>query len=649
MHGMRHPNVLRLYASFVSEPALWMVMPFVSGGSLSSILATKYHDGMEEELIVTIARDVLVGPGSLHSNGFTHRDLKASNLLVAEDGRILLADFGVCATLEHVEATTAVSESNAQASLDSGASPDVGGTSPLQVQDSSSSVASSPASGGSSQWGRYLSRSTFLWHHPAGAGAGLRCTDLALFTFYKPDQEPCWPDNYFSRKVPFAHHSLTSIVLRTVLGDAPTLASFTEHSPHKFSEQAAQFVSLCLNKDAGNRPLAAALLKHAFIKKARDGRWLAQRLLAVGRGGGGSAKFGSSPQVSFSDASKTVAANAAPGQKAPRTLWSGRGSGTTMRQRGSSSGSEASAQATKAKLVHRLTWTLSTAAPRASIVFEITAWYGKARIGFNYDEYTVRLPKDMGGGLLEIEVSMYLTVMLRGSAKLDGLRLPMPAYTNTEALRAGQASAGGSAAAGAAACASPAGVPALVAVAIDTKLQPEAKVVARPSPTTVLEAGATSHVPLSPCLPGDADGPAIGLDPGAAAPLSSASSASSATPRLAAIHECEACLVPEDALAAPASPFLTAAITAEAAAGGQESRAGEARAEAAAAADAAVEAALARLAVDFQKRERMLLAAVAARSERERELLARLDTLERRERMNSDGVAAHSCAEAGMA
>lgn len=53
-----------------------MVMPFVSGGSLSAILGTKYAEGMEEALITSIARDVLVGLAYLHGNGFSHRDLK---------------------------------------------------------------------------------------------------------------------------------------------------------------------------------------------------------------------------------------------------------------------------------------------------------------------------------------------------------------------------------------------------------------------------------------------------------------------------------------------------------------------------------------------------------------------------------------------
>ena len=38
MHEMRHPNVMPLYCSFVHKEQLWMVMPYVAGGSLFSIM-----------------------------------------------------------------------------------------------------------------------------------------------------------------------------------------------------------------------------------------------------------------------------------------------------------------------------------------------------------------------------------------------------------------------------------------------------------------------------------------------------------------------------------------------------------------------------------------------------------------------------------
>ena len=72
--------------------------------------------------------------------------------------------------------------------------------------------------------------------------------------------------------------------------------------------QAAQFVSLCVCKDADRRPSAAALLKHAFLRQARDKRWLAQRLLGPAR-----AKTGS-PRESSSHARRTMSAKEASAQ-----------------------------------------------------------------------------------------------------------------------------------------------------------------------------------------------------------------------------------------------------------------------------------------------------------------------------------------------
>lgn len=41
MMSLRHPNVLHLLGSFISGETLWLVMPFISGGSLSRVLQTQ--------------------------------------------------------------------------------------------------------------------------------------------------------------------------------------------------------------------------------------------------------------------------------------------------------------------------------------------------------------------------------------------------------------------------------------------------------------------------------------------------------------------------------------------------------------------------------------------------------------------------------
>ena len=41
MKGLRHPNVLPLHCSFVADSALWLVMPYIGGGSVSQLLRSQ--------------------------------------------------------------------------------------------------------------------------------------------------------------------------------------------------------------------------------------------------------------------------------------------------------------------------------------------------------------------------------------------------------------------------------------------------------------------------------------------------------------------------------------------------------------------------------------------------------------------------------
>ncbi|CAL8470958.1 g10500 [Coccomyxa elongata] len=106
MHEMRHPNVMPLYCSFVHKEQLWMVMPYVAGGSLFGIISANYPQGLEEEVVATVALDVLRGLDYMHSHSMIHRDVKAANVLVNTDGRVVLSDFGVTANMLEPRAAT---------------------------------------------------------------------------------------------------------------------------------------------------------------------------------------------------------------------------------------------------------------------------------------------------------------------------------------------------------------------------------------------------------------------------------------------------------------------------------------------------------------------------------------------------------------
>ena len=71
-----HPNVLRAHCSFTTGHHLWVVMPYMAGGSCLHIMKSSYPEGFEEPVIATLLREVLKALVYVHSQGHIHRDVK---------------------------------------------------------------------------------------------------------------------------------------------------------------------------------------------------------------------------------------------------------------------------------------------------------------------------------------------------------------------------------------------------------------------------------------------------------------------------------------------------------------------------------------------------------------------------------------------
>jgi serine/threonine protein kinase len=101
-----HPSVVSYFGSYLNGGDLWIAMEYCGTGSVRDLLdALKYYtngeDGtpLTEVQIAAILAGMLRGLEYLHSNRMIHRDIKAGNVLLTEDGGCKLADFGVSAQL----------------------------------------------------------------------------------------------------------------------------------------------------------------------------------------------------------------------------------------------------------------------------------------------------------------------------------------------------------------------------------------------------------------------------------------------------------------------------------------------------------------------------------------------------------------------
>jgi serine/threonine protein kinase len=89
--ALDHPHIVPIYDAG-EDPQMYLVMPYVSGGSVQQILG---RAPLPQAEVVSYATQVADALGHAHRAGVIHRDVKPANMLIHADGRILLSDFGL--------------------------------------------------------------------------------------------------------------------------------------------------------------------------------------------------------------------------------------------------------------------------------------------------------------------------------------------------------------------------------------------------------------------------------------------------------------------------------------------------------------------------------------------------------------------------
>ncbi|MGH9304500.1 MAG: protein kinase domain-containing protein, partial [Acidimicrobiales bacterium] len=101
--SLDHPHVMRVFDWGEEASGPYLVLEFLAGGSLRSLLDTGVK--LDHSQVALIGFQAATGLAYAHRRGIVHRDIKPGNLLFDDEGHLRIADFGVARALAEAALT----------------------------------------------------------------------------------------------------------------------------------------------------------------------------------------------------------------------------------------------------------------------------------------------------------------------------------------------------------------------------------------------------------------------------------------------------------------------------------------------------------------------------------------------------------------
>ncbi|KAL6066966.1 non-specific serine/threonine protein kinase [Balamuthia mandrillaris] len=216
LNNCRSPYIVSYFGCSLRRHAMWIMMEFCGVGSIQDVQNIMEKQSrtrsLKEAEIASILVCVVRGLQYLHSRKIIHRDLKAGNILLSEDGTAKIADFGTSQRLRSLSLM-------------------------------STGIMGTPL---------FMSPEVLNGEDPESNPSKIDIWSLGITALQLAEGHPPY----------YNLHPARAIVL-ICLEDSPKL-----REPEKWSSSFSDFIAVCLLKNPSKRPSAVELLQHPFLLQA---------------------------------------------------------------------------------------------------------------------------------------------------------------------------------------------------------------------------------------------------------------------------------------------------------------------------------------------------------------------------------------------